>query len=58
MLQNGVTLKCQVKNYTNRMSCAAITDSTEVDGWICSNGEKRAVFTFDEKGVLKGAKFF
>lgn len=57
MLQNGVTLKCQIKNYTNRMSCTGITDGKD-DGWICNNGEKSSVFIFDENGVLKSFKTY
>jgi hypothetical protein len=53
MLQKGVTLKCQVKNYTNRMPCVGITDSTGVDGWVCNNREKTILFTFDENEILK-----
>lgn len=52
MLQNGVTLKCQVKNNTSRLPCSGITDGKD-DGWICKNGEKDAVFLFDDKGILK-----
>jgi hypothetical protein len=57
MLKNGVTLKCQVKNYTSRMSCTEITDGKE-DGWVCNNGTKRAVFVFDDNGILKNAKTY
>ena len=58
VIQNGVTLKCQVKNYTNRMSCIGITDSTGADGLLCSNGEKQIIFLFDENQILKGSKIF
>ena len=57
ILQNGVTLKCQVKNYTNRMSCFGITDGTD-DGWVCNNGKKNIVFVFDENGILKTRKTY
>lgn len=54
-LQNGVTLKCQVKNFTNRMACQGITDGTD-DGLVCSNGSAQMVFVFDERGRLKASK--
>lgn len=57
MLQNGVTLKCQVKNYTNKMSCSGITDGKD-DGWVCTNGTKNSVFVFDENGILENFKFY
>jgi len=57
MLQNGVTLKCQVKNYTSKLSCTGITDGKE-DGWVCKSGTKNAVFVFDENGILKNAKTY
>jgi hypothetical protein len=56
ILQNGVTLKCQVKNYTNRMPCIGITDSTGIDGWVCNNREKTILFIFDENEILKDMK--
>jgi hypothetical protein len=57
VLQNGVTLKCQVKNYTNKMSCTGITDGKE-DGWVCNNGTRNAAFVFDENGILKTFKTY
>lgn len=57
VLQNGVTLKCQVKNYTNKMSCTGITDGKE-DGWVCNNGTNNSVFVFDENGKLKNLKTY
>jgi hypothetical protein len=57
MLKNGVTLKCQVKNYTNKMSCTGITDGKE-DGWVCNNGTKNSVFVFDKNGILKAFKTY
>lgn len=57
MLQTGVTLKCQVKNYTNKMSCTGITDGKE-DGWVCNNGTNNSVFVFDENGKLKNLKTY
>jgi hypothetical protein len=55
MLQNNVTLKCQVKNYTSRMTCQGITDGKE-ESLICNNGSQNLMFVFDEKGVLKSFK--
>lgn len=52
ILRNGVTLKCQVKNYTNKMSCTGISDGKD-DGWACNNGTRSSVFLFDENGILK-----
>jgi len=57
ILQNGVTMKCQVKNYTNRMSCVGIVDGKD-DGWVCNNGTKKIVFVFDENGILKNRKTY
>lgn len=57
MLQNGVTLKCQVKNYTNKMSCTGITDGKD-DGWVCNNGTRSSAFVFDENGILKTFKTY
>jgi hypothetical protein len=57
-LQNGITLECQIKNYTSKMSCADIKDSTGADGWVCNNGEKKILFWFDENKLLKGHKTF
>jgi hypothetical protein len=57
ILQNGVTLKCQIQNYTNRMSCTGITDGND-DGWVCNNGTENSVFVFDENGVLKTFKTY
>lgn len=57
MLKNGVTLKCQVKNYTNKMSCAGVTDGKD-DGWACNNGTRRSVFIFDGNGILKTFKTY
>jgi len=57
VLQNGVTLKCQVKNYTSRMFCSGITDGKE-DGLVCKNGTNSSVFVFDENGILKTFKAY
>lgn len=55
--ENGVTMKCQVKNFTNRMSCTGITDG-EDEGLLCSNGSKQALFVFDKNDILKNYKFY
>jgi hypothetical protein len=57
-VQKGVTLKCQIKQYSSRMSCTAVTDKEKFDGWLCDNGEKKALFLFDKNGVLTEAKIF
>lgn len=58
ILKNGITLECQVKNYTNRMSCTEITDSAKTNGWMCSNGDREILFIFDENNILKDQKIF
>lgn len=55
--ENGVTLKCQVKNFTNRMSCVEISDN-EDEGLMCSNGSNKALFVFDKNGILKNYKIY
>lgn len=55
--ENGVTLKCQVKNFTNRISCIEIIDE-EDEGLFCSNGSKKALFVFDKNDILKNYKFY
>ena len=55
--ENGVTLKCQVKNFTNKMSCAEISDG-EDEGLMCSNGSKKALFVFDKNGILKNYRIY
>jgi len=57
ILQEGVTLKCQVKNYTHKMSCTGIIDGND-EGWACNNGTKSSVFVFDENGILKTFKVY
>lgn len=58
ILKNGITLECQVKNYTSRMSCTGITDSADTNGWMCSNGDRQILFIFDENNVLEDRKIF
>ena len=57
MLQEGVTLKCQIKNNASllRLPCIGITDEKNNDGWACNygNGKDMVVFIFDESGILK-----
>lgn len=59
MLQKGVTMKCQVMNYTKRSgkSCVETTDGTD-DGWVCDDWGKKIVFVFDENGKLKDRKTY
>jgi len=58
LLQKGVTLKCQVKNYTSEMSCTGITDVEKSDGWVCNNGTSSVMFIFDRNGILENFKFY
>lgn len=53
LMTPGVTLQCQVEQYTNRMSCTKITDSNGYDKWFCEGGDGKVIFLFDENGVLK-----
>lgn len=54
-IEDGKTLKCQIRPYVSNMACHGITDKTNADGLICQNGEgKRIFFIFDDKGVLQG----
>lgn len=55
--ENGVTLKCQVKNFTNRMSCVGIIDG-EDEGLLCNNGSRQALFVFDNNDILKAYKIY
>ncbi|EMR12598.1 hypothetical protein MPL1_09607 [Methylophaga lonarensis MPL] len=55
--ENGVTMKCQVQNFTNRMSCTGITDG-EDEGLLCSNGSRQAIFVFDKNDILKAYKIY
>lgn len=53
IIENGVTLKCQLRPYVSNMICQGITDHTNADGIICQNGNgEQAIFLFDEHGVL------
>ena len=56
LIERGVTLKCQIKQASDRMSCIAWTKEGS-DGWICDNGEKIAMFFFDENEVLTNCRF-
>jgi hypothetical protein len=60
LFEHGVTLKCQIKNAAirTRMSCMPITDSTGADGLACDTGGGKALFLFDENGVLENHKFW
>lgn len=55
--ENGVTPKCQVKNFTNKMSCTEILDG-EDEGLLCSSETKKALFVFDKNGILKNYKIY
>ncbi|ABU76883.1 MULTISPECIES: hypothetical protein [Cronobacter] len=53
-IEDGRTLKCQIRPYVSNMACQGITDRTNADGVVCQNGMgDTALFIFDEKGVLK-----
>lgn len=56
MLQDGVTLECQVRNYTNRMACQEITDGEDL-GLVCDNGTSSAVFVFRD-GIMQTHKVY
>lgn len=59
VMEDGKTLKCQIRPYVSRMACQGITDNTGADGVICQNSEgKQVAFLFDNKGVLKQHRFF
>ena len=55
MLQDGSTLKCQIKNYTSRMSCSEITDQQDT-ALVCNNGTRNSIFVFGADGILKSHK--
>ncbi|WP_039302088.1 hypothetical protein [Cedecea neteri] len=59
VLEDGKTLKCQIRPYVSRMACQGITDKTGADGVICQNsGGKQVAFLFDAKGILTQHRFF
>lgn len=54
LIQDGKTLKCQLKPYVSNMDCQSITDKTKADGLICQNGlGQKILFVFDDKGILQ-----
>lgn len=53
ILQDGKTLKCQIKPYVSNMACQGITDDTNADAVLCQNANgSQGIFLFDSKGVL------
>ncbi|MDR2189067.1 MAG: hypothetical protein LBE62_13660 [Azonexus sp.] len=56
ILKNGVTLKCQVRNYSNRMSCIETRFSDGTTGLICNDGNKEGMLFFDKNDVLTEQK--
>jgi hypothetical protein len=56
LLQNGITLKCQIKKYTP-MPCVDVRDSDGTEVLVCRQGKRHVLLTFDEKGILKGSKW-
>lgn len=54
IIEDGKTLKCQIRPYVSNMACQGITDKTNADGVVCQNGLGQSIlFIFDDKGVLK-----
>ena len=54
VIEDGKTLKCQIRPYVSNMACQGITDKTNADGVVCQNGLGNTIlFIFDDKGVLK-----
>ncbi|MCL2075405.1 MAG: hypothetical protein FWH15_02990 [Betaproteobacteria bacterium] len=53
LLQDGITLKCQIKKYT-LTPCIDIRDSEGTEGLVCRDGERQVLLLFDDKGILKG----
>ncbi|WP_129232613.1 hypothetical protein [Cronobacter condimenti] len=57
-IEDGRTLKCQVRPFVSNMACQGITDKTNADGVVCQNGlGETAFFLFDDKGVLEKHRF-
>ncbi|MFC3875252.1 hypothetical protein [Neisseria musculi] len=57
-IKNGQTLKCQIRVFTSNMGCTEkITNPSGDDGYVCTGGNKGAVFFFDNNGVLKSHEF-
>lgn len=53
-IEDGKTLKCQIRPYVSNMACQSITDKVNTDGVICQNGlGANILFIFDSNGVLK-----
>jgi hypothetical protein len=52
IIQDGKTLKCQIRPYVWNMACQGIVDGN-TDGVVCQDkGGNQMIFLFDEKGVL------
>jgi hypothetical protein len=52
IIQEGKTLKCQIRPYVSNMACQGITDG-ETEGLICQDGVGvQWLFIFDKKGML------
>jgi len=52
-IEDGKTLKCQIRPYVSNMACQGITDKVNTDGVICQNGlGANILFIFDSNGVL------
>lgn len=54
IIEDGKTLKCQIRPYVSNMACQGVTDKTNADGVVCQNGLGQSIlFVFDDKGVLQ-----
>lgn len=52
VIEDGKTLKCQIRPYVSNMACQGIVDG-EDEGAICQdNAGNQIIFLFDRNGVL------
>lgn len=52
IIQDGKTLKCQIRPYVWNMACQGIVDG-ETEGVVCQGGGgNQMLFLFDKNGVL------
>ncbi|MBH5328780.1 hypothetical protein H9Q10_03745 [Eikenella sp. S3360] len=59
VLEDGRTLKCQIRAYTRYLGCSErFTNPQGDDGLACTDGEgKGVIFFFHPNGVLKSHEF-
>jgi len=51
IIQDGKTLKCQIRPYVSNMACQGIVDG-ETEGVVCQDaGGNEMIFLFDKKGL-------